>query len=150
MTNEKYRHSIEETVRFHEVDMLCVMNNAVYFNYFEDARLKYIQHIQSHYELKEFLHGDSFLIMARNECDYIQPARLDEVLIIDTRIEYVRNSSFGLRHLVRNKKTGKIIAKGGGVFVHINRNTLKPMPLQEEFYAAVMDYEEEVRIERRA
>ena len=48
-----FKHKIKEVVRFHEVDILGVCNNAVYFNYFEDARIKYMQDLQKKYQLKE-------------------------------------------------------------------------------------------------
>ncbi len=138
---KNYRHVIEETVRFHEVDMLAVCNNAVYFNFFEDARIKYTQDIIKNYDIPGLLEGSSFFIMARNECDYIEPAFLDDELEIYTRIEFVKNSSFGFRHLVVKKASGKIITRGGGVVVHIDRSDNKSRLLPEEFYKAVSDYE---------
>lgn len=141
-----FNHNIIEIVKFHEVDMLGVCNNAVYFNYFEDARIKYIQDLKRNYSLKECLEGNSFFIMAHNECDYIEPARLDDELCIYTRIDFIRNSSFGFQHLVENAAAKKIIAKGGGVIVHINKFTQKSLPLPEEFYKAVQYYESAVNI----
>jgi acyl-CoA thioester hydrolase len=130
-----------ETVKFHEVDMLGVCNNAVYFNYFEDARIKYVQDIVKNYNLKNFLNWDSFFIMVHNECDYMEPALLDDELKIYTKIDYIKNSSFGFRHLVVKKNSNKIIAKGGGAVVHINKNTKHSIPLPHEFYEAVKEFE---------
>lgn len=141
-----FKHQIEETVKFHEVDMMGVCNNAVYFNYFEDARIKYIQDIKVKYNLKEILENGSFFIMAHNDCDYIESALMDDQLIIHTKISFMKNSSFGFQHLVENKNSGKIIASGGGVVVHINLSTKESVPLPEEFYDAVSQFEEEVNI----
>ena len=60
-----FHHTIKEKVKFHEVDMMGVVNNAVYLNYFEDARVKYLQDLKIKYQLKEIMEGDSFFIMAR-------------------------------------------------------------------------------------
>ncbi len=146
LEKDKYKHSIFEVVRFHEVDMLCVCNNAVYFNYFEDARIKYIQDLIKNYSLKEIMAGDSFFIMAHNDADYIEPALLDDELLIYTRISFVKNSSFGFRHLVVKNSTGKIITRGGGVLVHINKKTKTAIPLPQEFYDAVSDFDASVEI----
>lgn len=148
MEQSEFKHKITEVVRFHEVDLLGVCNNAVYFNYFEDARIKYIQDLKKKYQLKELLEAYSFFIMVHNECDYIESARLDDELIIHTKIDFVKNSSFGFKHLVENSKSKKIIAKGGGVVVHIDKRNNKSEPLPEEFYAAVKDFENDVRIQR--
>ncbi len=146
MEKENYKHSIIEVVRFHEVDMLGVCNNAVYFNYFEDARIKYVQELIKNYSLKEIMTCDSYFIMAHNEADYIEPALLEDELLVYTRIKFVKNSSFGFRHLIEKKSSGKIITKGGGVFVHINKKTKTPLQLPKEFYEAVQDFEPAVEI----
>ncbi len=142
----QFRHKIKEDVKFHEVDLLGICNNAVYFNYFEDARISYIQHIKKVYKLKELLEGSSFFIMAHNECDYIEPALFEDKLNIHTKITYLKKSSFGLSHIVENSRTKRVIAKGGGVLVHIDLNTKKSVPLPQEFFDAVKDYEDEVSI----
>lgn len=146
MDKSLFKHSILETVRFHEVDILGVCNNAVYFNYFEDARIKYVQDLKKSFALKELLEGNSFFIMVHNECDYIEPAFLDDELRIYTRIGFVKNSSFSFEHIIENTSTGKIIAKGGGVVVHIDRVTRQSLPLPEEFYKAVSNFEDNVNI----
>ena len=146
MEKRNYKHSILEVVRFHEVDILGVCNNAVYFNYYEDARIKYIQDLIKNYSLKEIMTGDSFFIMAHNEADYKEPAFFDDELLVYTRINFIKNSSLGFKHLIEKKSSGKIIANGGGVFVYINRKTKTPLPLPKEFYDAVKDFESAVEI----
>ncbi len=36
-----FKHFYDVTVTFDQVDMMHIVNNAVYFNYFEQARIKY-------------------------------------------------------------------------------------------------------------
>jgi acyl-CoA thioester hydrolase len=146
MELSNYKHKIVEVVRFHEVDILGVCNNAVYFNYFEDARIKYMQDIKKNFALKEILEGTSFFIMVHNDCDYIDSAYLDDELNIYTRIDFIKNSSFGFKHIVENNNTKKVIARGGGVVVHINRTTKKSIPIPLEFYDAVQKFEKNVEI----
>lgn len=146
MDLKEFKHSINETVKFHEVDLLGVCNNAVYFNYFEDARIKYVQDLVKKYKLQEFIHGESFFIMVHNECDYMESAQLDDELKVYTKIDYIKNSSFGFKHLVEKISSGKIIAKGGGTVVHINKDQKRSIPLPQEFYDAVKEYEGQVKI----
>lgn len=141
-----FKHKIVETVKFHEVDMMGVCNNAVYFNYFEDAKVGYLQNIKVKYELTEVMEGNSFFIMAHNECDYMEPAKFDDKLNIYTKVEYIKKTSFGVTHIVENEKTKNVIARGKGVMVHIDWNTKRPVPIPKEFYKAVENYEEDVKI----
>lgn len=141
MKKLEFNHQILETVKFHEVDMLGVCNNAVYFNYFEDARIKYLQDLSKKYNFMEFLSGDSFVIMAHNEIDYLNPSHLDDELTIYSKIGKISKSSFSFEHLIRRENDNIEIAKGGGILVHINRVTKKSQPLPDEFHIAVLDFE---------
>jgi acyl-CoA thioester hydrolase len=141
MDNNNYKHKITEIVKFHEVDMLGVCNNAVYFNYFEDARIKYLQDLSKQYKLKKFLVGDSFFIMVHNEIDYINSAHLDDQLNVFTKICKVSNSSFSFEHYIQREGDNTKIAKGAGIVVHIDKVTKKSQPLPEEFHRAVLDFE---------
>lgn len=141
-----FHHKINVKVKFHEVDMLGVCNNAVYFNYFEDARIKYLQDLKKKYSLVDVLENGSFFIMAHNECDYLHPALFDDELVIFTKINYIKNSSFGFKHLVVKENSQTIIANGGGTLVHINFKTKQKIELPNEFFKAVLDFEKEVEL----
>ena len=141
MNGSNYKHKIKEVVKFHEVDMLSVCNNAVYFNYFEDARIKYLQNLSLKYSFKEFLVGNSFVIMAHNEIDYLNSSQLDDELIVYTKISKVSKSSFSFEHYIRRESDMADIAKGGGILVHIDKVTKKSQLLPEEFHRAVLDFE---------
>lgn len=143
---ENYKHKITGKVKFHEVDLLNVMNNAVYFNYFEDARVDYIKQLKKNYGLNELAEKGSFFIMAHNDCDYYEPVTFDDEIEIYTRVDFVKNSSFGYKHLVMNGKTKAKVAEGGGVLVYIDVKTRTKKQLPQEFYDAVRDFEEEVKI----
>lgn len=143
MSISEFKHQITEQVRFHEVDMMGICNNAVYFNYFEDARLKYLQDLDEKFNFTEFLKGDSFVIMAHNEIDYLNSSYLDDQLTIYSKIAKVSNSSFSFEHFVYRERDNKEIARGGGVLVHINRGTKISQPLPQEFHDAVISFEGE-------
>lgn len=141
-----FSHKINVKVKFHEVDMLGVCNNAVYFNYFEDARIKYLQDLKNKYSLPDILENGSFFIMAHNECDYLQPALFDEELIIYTKINYIKNSSFGFKHLIVKQNPVQLIANGAGTLVHINFNTKQKIELPNKFFKAVLDFEKDIEL----
>jgi acyl-CoA thioester hydrolase len=146
MNIENYNHKTFEKVKFRDIDLVNVVNNVVYFSFFEDARIEYLHNLQKSYNLQKILDEFHSFFMAHNECDYVEPALYDDDLVIYTRIDYIKNTSFGFRHIVENAKTKHIHAKGGGVFVYVDHETKTPLPLPEEFYNAVKDYEKEVKI----
>ena len=58
----KFRHQVKERVKFHEVDVLGVCNNAVYFNYFEDGRLGYVHDLKKNTSSRNFSKEILFLL----------------------------------------------------------------------------------------
>jgi len=145
MLPQDFKHKITLSVRFNEVDMLGVCNNAVFINYFENARLQYIKEIGLLPSDGLFSDGRLFFVV-RNEINYYDHARFDDQLNIYTRISFIKNSSFGFEHLVENEITKKIIADGQGVIVQVDPKTHKSFPLPEDFYKKVKLYEVNVRI----
>jgi acyl-CoA thioester hydrolase len=144
---QNFKHKYVVTVRFHEVDMLGVCNNAVYINFFETARLEYIKAAGLMPEKGIFSDGKIFF-MVRNEINYRSHAYYDDVLDVYSKISYIKNSSFGYDHLIVKQKTGEIIVDGKGVVVFVDPKTRKSTTLPENFIEKVKAFEPTVRILR--
>jgi acyl-CoA thioester hydrolase len=147
LTQKDFIHKYTVTVRFHEVDMLGVCNNAVYINFFETARLEYIKAAGLMPKDGIFSDGKIFF-MVRNEINYLDHAYYDDVLDVYSRISYIKNSSFGYDHLIVKQKSGKEIVNGKGVVVYVDPKTRKSTPLPESFIETVKKFEPSVNILR--
>jgi acyl-CoA thioester hydrolase len=147
LSPKDFKHRYTTTVRFHEVDMLGVCNNAVYINFFETARLEYIKAAGLMPENGIFTDGKIFF-MVRNEINYRSHAYYDDVLDVYSRITYIKNSSFGYDHLIVKQKSGEIIVDGKGVVVYVDPKTRKSMSLPESFIDNVKAFEPSVKILR--
>ena len=147
LSSKDFKHKYTVTVRFHEVDMLGVCNNAVYINFFETARLEYIKAAGMMPEKGIFSDGKIFF-MVRNEINYRSHAYYDDVLDVYSRISYIKNSSFGYDHLIIKQKTGKAIVDGKGVVVYVDPKTRKSISLPEDFIEKVKTFEPSVKILR--
>lgn len=145
MDLKKFKHQTKVTVRFHEVDMLGVCNNAVYINYFEQARLQYVKDLGLVPEKGLFTDGSLFFIV-RNEINYLSHARFDDELIVFSRVSFLKNSSYGFEHLIQNSKTKETIVDGLGVIVHVDPKTRKSTPLPEKFVTAIKAFEKDLVI----
>ena len=140
-----FKNYYDVVVTFDKVDMLHIVNNAVYFNYFEQARIKYAKDIGFLPEKGIALDGTTFY-MVRNEINYLKAALFEDKLRVYTRIAYIKNSSFGFEHIIENLDTGIIVAEGTGVLAHVDPAIKKSVPLPEEFYQKVIGYEHKVEI----
>lgn len=145
MDVNEFKHKITIKVRFHEVDMLGVCNNAVYINYFEHARLEYVKEAGLIPEGGIFSDGKLFF-MVRNEINYRGHSFYDDDLDVYSRVSYIKNSSFGYDHLIVRKKTGEVIVDGKGVVVFVDPKTRKSTPLTEDFIQKIIKFEPGVQI----
>ena len=147
LSPKEFKHKYTVTVRFHEVDMLGVCNNAVYINYFETARLEYIKAAGLMPEKGIFSDGKIFF-MVRNEINYRSYAYYDDVLDVYSKIIFIKNSSFGYDHLIIKQKTGEVIVDGKGIVVFVDPKTRKSTALPKDFIEKVKDFEPSVKILR--
>ncbi len=145
LNKKLFKHTYDVIVKFNEVDMLHIVNNAVYFNYFEQARIKYAKDLGILPVEGIILNGTAFY-MARNEINYLKVAQFEDKLRIYTRVSYIKHSSFGFEHIIENIKTKKIVAEGAGVLVHVDPIVKKSIPLKKEFVKAVLNFEKKVEV----
>jgi len=142
---DKFKHKMEVKVRFNEVDLLGVVNNAVYVSFFEEARIEYTKVVGLMPDNGIFSDGMLYFIV-KNEINYRSHARYGDELIIYSKISYIKNTSFGFDHLVVKKNTNELIADGKGVIVYVDPETHKSTNLPDSFYKSVKLYEPEVKI----
>jgi acyl-CoA thioester hydrolase len=144
---EDFKHIYNLRVRLYEVDILQIVNNAVYFNYFEQARIQYAKDAGL-LPVENIFSEESLYYMVHNEINYLKPSFFDDELNIYTRISYIKHSSFGFEHIVENSKSKKIIAEGGGVSVHVNPVSKKSSLISDEVIEKVKAFEPSVKILR--
>ncbi len=144
----KFPVKLEINVRSYEVDFQNVVNNAVYFNYFELARIDYRKKMGYSLNPNGTFSDGLLFFVAHNECDYFSPAYLDNELIIYTRIDYIKNSSLNFEHLIYNKTTQQFIARGSGVIVNVDPLTMSPVPIPETKIEEIKTFDKAVKVLR--
>lgn len=125
-------------VRFRDVDATGYVNTAVYFTYFEQARLALWEALRAgapHASPGATAHGD--LAVVRAECDFASPARRGERLLVGCRFVELGNSSFVLEYrAVAAGSSGddevRPVASGRTVQVCWDRAAGKKTPIPEE------------------
>lgn len=147
MELKDFKHKTTVTVRFHEVDMLGVCNNAVYINYFEHARLEYVKAAGLIPAGGIFSDGKLFF-MVRNEINYRGHSFYDDELDVYSKVTYIKNSSFGYDHLIVKAKSGEVIVDGKGVVVFVDPKTRKSTPVTEDIIEKLKAVEPDVKIIR--
>lgn len=120
-------HRIELERRFSDLDFMRHVNNAVYGDYFQEARIRLNR-----------VHRATGLqvpaqVIARQEIDYVRPLHLKpEPIVVEIWVESVGRSSFALQQRLFDDE-GWLSAKARTVIVAFDKETEKSMPLPEAF-----------------
>jgi acyl-CoA thioester hydrolase len=129
----KFKHKFQVRVRNYEVDSQSVVHNAVYLEYCEAARFEYIRQFGVKL-LPGGTFGDQMKVMIkRNEITYYNPARLDDLLDVYSRIAYIKNTSFCFEHILLNHDTSQLICFEKAVHVNLNPFTNEPEKITGEY-----------------
>jgi acyl-CoA thioester hydrolase len=109
---EGFKLVSEAQVRFADTDALGHVNNAVYLNFLEIARVDYLQKVLGRRDVKDF-----GVILARVEIDYKSPAFHHETLLVGCKVHELGGSSINMSYRIEDKKTGRLVALAKTVLV---------------------------------
>lgn len=115
-TTRNKSHISRVEVRFVDIDAMGHVNNAVYLNYFEQARMHFFR-AKIGTEWDWVNHG---ILLARNEIDYKEPVLLFDDVHIETWVASVGTKSLVIEYEVFvpvNNVQRRLKAKGKSVLV---------------------------------
>lgn len=140
MTNTTYPYEISLEVAFRDIDAMGHVNNAVFFAYFETARIKYLGEIMERSGLLGTELLDLPLILVEANCTYKSPALLTEMLHIGTGISRFGNKSFDMLYRVVGED-GRLVAYGKTVQVMYDYVTRSAFPIPPQVIQYVEEYQ---------
>ena len=107
-----FRFVIRHPVRWGDVDWFGVVNNAVYFTWFEQARFEYFQTLGL---LEE---GDFPFVLGETTARFLRPARAGMVVEIGLRTTRLGHKSLDTEYEVRHD--GQVLATGRATLVYVD------------------------------
>lgn len=122
-----YKLVSEAQVRFADTDGLGHVNNAVYLNYLEIARVDYLQQVLGRKDVRDF-----GVILARAEVDYKSPAYHHEKLLVGCRVDSLGGSSINMSYRIEDKDTGRLVALAKTVLVAYDYALGRPVRVPED------------------
>ena len=128
MTQTTFPYEIELEVAFRDIDAMGHVNNAVFFSYFETARVKYIMQVFESGDLADFDLLDLPLILVEATCSYKSPALLGETLKVGIGLSRFGNKSFDLLYQILGQD-GRLVATGKTVQVMYDYGTRSAYPI---------------------
>jgi acyl-CoA thioester hydrolase len=110
----EYPVVVEWPVAWAEMDYFRHVNHAVYFRYFEGARIAYLGRIG----FREIGAGQPVgPILASTEARYRRPVAYPDTVVVGARCTELREDRFVHHYRLVSRSHGEVAAEGGGVLV---------------------------------
>lgn len=138
--------SCELKVRSYELDGFGHVNHAVFLNYYEQARVEYLeQHGLSFASLWD--EGYLFVI-AKAEVEYLKPLTTLDRIEITGVIGEIGSSSVTVHQKIHKLPGGELVSRGKFVAVFLDQKTHQPTQISESFRRAFLAEETEKKSPR--
>lgn len=132
-----YPVKLELRLDWSEMDMFGHINNVSYFKYIQAARVNYWETIGLTELLSESRIGP---ILASTSCQFLKPLFYPGNIVVGTKVDYIKNSSFGIHHYIMND-TAEIVATAIDVIVVYDFKTNTKIPFPEDLRKKVEELE---------
>lgn len=116
-------HRVQIQMRYADLDTLGHLNNAVYVQYFETARVRLTEAL----ELPPHLDRS---VIARMEIDYRREVRWGQEVIVETLVERLGRTSWTT--VARLLADGEVCTLARTVEVRVPEGSLTPTPLEDD------------------
>lgn len=129
-------HTTPIQIRFSDIDSMGHVNNAVYLNYFEYARMIYINDLVG----GKWDWINKGMLLANNNVDYLKPVHISDKVEIETRCKKIGNKSFVLEYNLYVLSEGNRIkcTQGTSTLVCYNYNKQETISVPIEFKQAMI------------
>lgn len=114
-------HSIEQDVKFSEVDSLGIVWHGHYVQYFEDGREAFGK--QFHLGYQNFYANGYVAPIVHIQCDYKRSLRYGDRIIIEVTYVAGLSAKINFRYRILNAKTLELIVTGSTVQVFLSSDS---------------------------
>jgi len=133
------KFSIEERVRWGDVDAARIIFYGAYIHFFEFAETELFRAVGLHYGVM-FDELKIWLPRVHLECDFLSAARLDDILEVSVWVGRFGTKSMRLNFEVRRKGSEALITTAHFVLAAVNQQTFETVPLPAEIRERLAPY----------
>ena len=133
------KFTIEERVRWGDVDAARIIFYGAYMRFFEFAETELFRSVGLPYGVM-FDELDIWLPRAHLECDFRRAAQLDDLLEVSVYVGRVGTKSLRLNFEVRRKGEDELVAEAYFILVAVRRDTFDSIPVPDELKRRLAPY----------
>lgn len=128
MTEKDFRVELKLRIDWSELDYFGHVNNVSFFKYIQSSRVNYWDKIGLTKSHRETNIGP---MLASCKCDFKQPLFYPGQIIILSRVDFIKNTSFSICHRVIDDK-GQIAAEAQDIMVMFDFNQNKKIAFPDD------------------
>ncbi|MDR0420535.1 MAG: acyl-CoA thioesterase [Prevotellaceae bacterium] len=129
-------HKIKLQIRFSDIDRLGHVNNSIYSQYFDVARLDYLKHTIG----KFIAWHEKTVVIVHIDNDFLIPTLIDDTIFAVSQVVKIGNRSIAMNQQIVDDK-GNIKVKSHCVFSTVDVKTGTSFPVPEEWKKCIEDFE---------
>ena len=133
------KFTIEERVRWGDVDAARIIFYGAYIRFFEIAETELFRFVGLHYGTM-FDEMKIWLPRVHLECDFRRAASLDDLLEVSVYVGRFGTKSMRLNFEVRRNGTEEIVATAHFVLAAVNQDTFETVPIPAELRNKLAPY----------
>jgi YbgC/YbaW family acyl-CoA thioester hydrolase len=133
------KYTIEERVRWGDVDAARIIFYGAYIRFFEFAETELFRAVNLPYSVM-FDELDVWLPRVHLECDFHRAAQLDDLLEVSVYVGRFGNKSMRLDFEVRRKGETELVATAHFVLASVRRDTFETVPIPTELRTRLAEY----------
>lgn len=140
MTNRpetNFLHKTPVQIRFNDIDIMAHVNNSVYQNYFDMARLRYFEKVFD----QEMKWRERALVLAKITIEYFNPIFLEEEIVVLSKVYKLGNKSLQMKQEIINVNTNEVKANNDAILVAFGSQENGAILLPDYWRRKIMDYE---------
>src|SRR6267378_5533770 len=136
---EPKKYTIEERVRWGDVDAAGIIFYGAYIRFFEFAETELFRAVGLPYSVM-FDELDVWLPRVHLECDFHHAAQLDDLLEVSVYVGRFGNKSMRLDFEVRREGEFELIATAYFVLASVRRDTFETVPIPQALRTRLTEY----------
>jgi len=122
-----FKLSLKIRVDWSDLDMYEHVNNVSYMRYLQSGRVNFWEASGIH---EFYQNSNQGTMLVSTKCDFKKPLFYPGNAIIKTKLDFIGNKSFGLKHIILNEQD-EVCAEGIDVVVCFDFEEKKTIPVPE-------------------
>ncbi|MFO8235453.1 MAG: thioesterase family protein [Bacteroidales bacterium] len=138
--NMSFNHSTPIQLRFNDVDVIGHVNNSVYQNYFDIARMRYFEEVFG----DRLDWHDQLLVLVKIEIEFLQAVDMYDEIFVLTKVNGLGNKSLHMEQRLTGPQSSDIRCINRAILSGYDYKKKDSIPLPNQWREAIKNFEQDV------